>query len=350
MDKYEFLELLTNGHGVSGFEYTLSKTVIDAFTPLCDSVKIDKMGNVIAHKKGSGDGAVKIMMAAHLDEIGFMVKYIEDNGFIRFTTIGGIDPRTTVGQEVWVHGEKTILGVVGSKPPHLQDAKEQDEAIKLEDMIIDTGFSREKLQELISIGDTITVKRDTVKLLNTKAAGKAMDDRAGVAALLETLKMLQDLNHYPDVYMVATVQEEVSMTGAFTSTYHIQPDIGIAVDVGFGTTPELEKDDSIELGKGPGITIGGNVHPTLMKRMFETGKLHGIPCQKDVAPGPTGTDARAMQITKEGIPALVVSIPLRYMHTSVELLDLEDIHHTARLLAHFANSVKEGELEGLLCF
>jgi len=350
LDKYEFLELLTNGHGVSGFEYTLSKAVIDAFTPLCDSVKIDKMGNVIAHKKGSGDGAVKIMMAAHLDEIGFMVKYIEDNGFIRFTTIGGIDPRTTIGQEVWVHGVETILGVVGSKPPHLQDAKEQEEAIKLEDMIIDTGYSKEKLLELVSIGDTITVKRDTVKLLNTKAAGKAMDDRAGVAALLETLKMLQGMNHYPDVYMVATVQEEVSMTGAFTSTYHIQPDIGIAVDVGFGTTPELEKADTIELGKGPGITIGGNVHPTLVKRLFETGKVHGIPCQKDVAPGPTGTDARAMQITKEGIPALVVSIPLRYMHTSVELLDLEDIHHTARLLAQFTNSVKEGELEGLLCF
>jgi endoglucanase len=350
LDKYEFLELLTNGHGVSGFEYTLSKAVIDAFTPLCDSVKIDKMGNVIAHKKGSGDGAVKIMMAAHLDEIGFMVKYIEDNGFIRFTTIGGIDPRTTIGQEVWVHGVETILGVVGSKPPHLQDAKEQEETIKLEDMIIDTGYSKEKLLELLSIGDTITVKRDTVKLLNTKAAGKAMDDRAGVAALLETLKILQGMNHYPDVYMVATVQEEVSMTGAFTSTYHIQPDIGIAVDVGFGTTPELEKADTIELGKGPGITIGGNVHPTLVKRLFETGKVHGIPCQKDVAPGPTGTDARAMQITKEGIPALVVSIPLRYMHTSVELLDLEDIHHTARLLAQFTNSVKEGELEGLLCF
>lgn len=350
MDKYEFLELLTNGHGISGFEYTLSKVVVDAFTPLCDSVKIDRMGNVIAHKKGSGEGAVKIMMAAHLDEIGFMVKYIEDNGFIRFTTIGGIDPRTTVGQEVWVHGVKTILGVVGSKPPHLQDAKEQEEAIKLEDMIIDTGYSKEKLLELVSIGDTITIKRDTVKLLNTKVAGKAMDDRAGVAALMETLKMLQGMNHYPDVYMVATVQEEVSMTGAFTSTYQIQPDIGIAVDVGFGTTPELEKADTIELGKGPGITIGGNVHPTLMKRMFETGKLHGIPCQKEIAPGPTGTDARAMQITKEGIPALVVSIPLRYMHTSVELLDLEDIHHTARLLAQFTNSVKEGELEGLLCF
>lgn len=350
MDKYDFLELLTNGHGVSGLEYTLSKAVIDAFTPLSDSVKIDKMGNVIAHKKGSGEGAIKIMMAAHLDEIGFMVKYIEDNGFIRFTTIGGIDPRTTVGQEVWVHGVETIMGVVGSKPPHLQDAKEQDEAIKLEDMIIDTGYSKEKLLELVSIGDSITVKRDTVKLLNNKAAGKAMDDRAGVAALLETLKMLQGMNHYPDVYMVATVQEEVSMTGAFTSTYHIQPDIGIAVDVGFGTTPELEKADTIELGKGPGITIGGNVHPTLMKRLFETGKFHGIPCQKEVAPGPTGTDARAMQITKEGIPALVVSIPLRYMHTSVELLDLEDIHHTARLLAQFTNSVKEGELEGLLCF
>ena len=350
MDKYEFLELLTNGHGVSGFEYTLSKAVIDAFTPLSDTVKVDRMGNVIAHKKGTGNGAVKIMMAAHLDEIGFMVKYIEDNGFIRFTTIGGIDPRTTVGQEVWVHGEETILGVVGSKPPHLQDSKEQEEAIKLEDMIIDTGFSKDKLQEIVSIGDTITIKRNTTKLLNNKVAGKAMDDRAGVAALLEALKELQSINHYADIYMVATVQEEVSMTGAFTSTYHIQPDVGIAVDVGFGNTPELDKADSLEMGKGPGITIGGNVHPGLMKRLFDVGKKNGIPCQKDVAPGPTGTDARAMQITREGIPALVVSIPLRYMHTSVELLDLEDVHHTARLLAQFTNSLKEGELEGLLCF
>lgn len=350
MEKLEFLKLLTEGHGVSGFEFRLSKAVADAFRDLSDSVYIDKLGNIIAHKSGIGCGDVKIMMAAHLDEIGFMVKYIEANGFIRFASIGGIDPRTTVGQEVTVHGLKDIPGYIGSKPPHLQDSKEQDTAIKLEDMIIDTGYSKDVLETIVSVGDTITINRETSMLLNNRVTGKAMDDRAGIVALLETLKELKGYNHYADVYMVATVQEEVSMSGAFVSSYSINPDIGIAVDVGFGRTPELDKADSLELGKGPGITLGGNIHPGLRKKMMDIGKNNGIPLQTEVAPGPTGTDARAMQITREGIPALVVSIPLRYMHTSVELLDLEDISLTARLLANFANSIKEGELEGLLCF
>jgi endoglucanase len=186
--------------------------------------------------------------------------------------------------------------------------------------------------------------------MNNRVAGKAMDDRAGIATLYECMKELTKLNHQADIYFVATVQEEVGIRGAITSSYNINPDIGIAIDVGFGTTPELNKSNSIELGKGPGITLGGNIHPGLRKKIVEVAKEYNIPFQMEITPGPTGTDARAMQINKEGIPALVISIPLRYMHTSVEVLDMMDVKNSAKLLAFFISSITNDNLEGLLCF
>lgn len=350
METKVFLELLSNNKGVSGFEFTQNKTVVTAFKDYSDNITIDKMGNIIALKKGVGEGKVKIMLAGHLDEIGMMVKDIEDNGFIRFTNIGGIDPRTILGQEVIVHGKRDLFGIIGSKPPHLQDAKEQDETIKMEDMTIDTGFSKVQLEEFVSIGDTITVNRKFMDLKNNRVTGKAMDNKVGVAVLLECAKELSKLHHEADVYLVSTVQEEVSMGGALTSTYSINPDIGIAVDVGFGNTPELKPSDSIELGKGPGITLGGNIHPGLRKKLVEIAKEYNIPYQMEITPGPTGTDARAMQIVREGVPALVLSVPLRYMHTSVEVLDMIDVTNTAKLLAFFIASISNDGLEGLLCF
>ena len=149
--------------------------------------------------------------------------------------------------------------------------------------------------------------------------------RQGVAAMYECIKELSNINHEADIYFVHTVQEEVGMRGAFTSAYKINPDIGIAIDVGFGSTPELPKSDTIDMGKGPGITIGGNIHPGLKRKNSEIAKEYNIPFQFEVTPGPTGTDARAMQITREGIPTLCLSIPLRYMHTSVEVVDMNDI-------------------------
>ena len=350
METKELLEILSNGNGVSGFEFNLKNEVINAFDKYADSVQVDKLGNIIAHKRGTGNGDVKILMAAHMDEMGFMVKDIDKKGFIHFTNIGGIDPRTILAQEVVIHGREEVPGVIGSKPPHLQDESEQEKPIKMEDMIIDTGYEKKDLDQLVSIGDSITVGRKMVSLLNSRVAGKAMDDRAGLAALFEAMKELQNINHYPDIYFVATIQEEVTMAGALTATYGINPDIGIAVDVGFGRTPELNSSNSIEMGKGPGITLGGNIHPGLRKRLVSVANDYNIPIQTDVRPGPTGTDARAMQITREGIPALVLSIPLRYMHTSVEVLDLKDVSHTAKLLAFFSASIKENEMEGLLCF
>ncbi|MBU5426618.1 M42 family metallopeptidase [Tissierella pigra] len=351
MDTKVLLELLCNGNGVSGYEHNLQDAIKSAFNRYTNDIKVDKLGNIIAFKKGvSNSDNIRIMLAAHIDEIGLMVKDIEENGFIRFTNIGGIDSRTILGQEVIVHGKEDLFGVIGSKPPHLQEASEHDKAIKMEDMIIDIGYSKEKVHSLINIGDTITIRRSLTNLQGSRVTAKALDDRAGVAVIYETMKELNKMKHEADVYFVSTVQEEVGMAGAIVSTFGINPDIGIAVDVGFGATPELSKSDSLELGKGPGITLGGNIHPGLRKKLTEVAAEYNIPFQMEITPGLTGTDARAMIMTKEGIPSLVLSIPLRYMHTSVEVVDMVDIKHSAKLLAFFIASISNENLEGLLCY
>ena len=351
METKELLRILSNENGVSGYEHTLKDRIISTFKEYSDEIITDKLGNVIVLKKGNNNpNNIKIMLAAHMDEIGLMVNDIEENGFIRFTTIGGIDPRTILGQEVLVHGKEDLFGVVGSKPLHLQDPSKQDKAIKIEDMTIDIGFSKEKVDEMVSIGDVITIKREITKLQGSRVSGKALDNRAGIVAMYECIIELNKLNHEADVYFVNTVQEEVSMAGAMASTYKINPDIGIAVDVGFGRTPELSKSESIELGKGPGITLGGNIHPGLRKEITEVAKRYNIPFQMELCAGGTGTDARAIQITREGIPSLVLSIPLRYMHTSVEVIDMIDVKNTAQLLAFFIASISNENLEGLLCY
>lgn len=350
MDTKNNLELLSNLTGISGYEHDLKQAIIPMINKYTDDITIDKLGNIIALKRGTGKKEkIKIMLAGHMDEIGLMVKDIEDNGFIRFANIGGVDPRTVLGQEVIVHGEKELFGVIGSKPPHLQEKSEQDKAIKMEDMIIDIGFSKEKVEKLINIGDPITIKREFTQLEGDRVSGKALDNKAGVITIFECIKQLNKMEHQADVYFVSTVQEEVSMAGALTSTYKINPDIGIAVDVGFGRTPELGK-DTLELGAGPGITLGGNIHPNLRKHIIKIAKEFNIPYQNEINPGPTGTDARAMQITRAGIPCLVLSIPLRYMHTSVEILDIIDIKNTGKLLAFFIASISNENLEGLLCY
>lgn len=352
METKELLKLLCNDKGVSGYEHTLHESVISVFKEYTDDITVDKLGNVIAVKKGSknSDNNIKIMLAAHMDEIGLMVNDVEDNGFLRFTSVGGFDPRTILGQEVIVHGKEDLFGVIGAKPPHLQDPSELDKAIKMEDMAIDLGLSKEKVEELISIGDTITINRELIELQGTRVAAKALDDRAGIAVMYECIKELQKISHEADVYFVSTVQEEVSMAGSLVSSYHVNPDMGIAIDVGFGATPELPKSITSELGKGPAITLGGNIHPGLRAKLTEVAKEYNLPSQVEVAPGPTGTDARAMQITREGIPALLLSIPLRYMHTSVEVIDIMDVKSAGKILAFFISSINNENLEGLLCY
>lgn len=349
MNTKEFLREVTETMGVSGYELKVGLKINDYFHRLCDETRIDKLGNVIGLKKGNGEGP-KIMLAGHMDEIGLMVTKIEEGGFLRFTQVGGIDPRTLPAQEVIIYGTEEIYGIIGAKPPHLTEAHERSKAMKMYDLFIDTGLSEEEVKDKIQIGDIAVVNRKLMELNNGYIAGKALDDRAGVAVILECLKELKKISHTADVYAVATVQEEVGLRGAMVSSYGIVPDIGIAIDVCFGDMPGLGEDQTSKLDGGPALAMGPNIHPKVFEGLKNTASEWNIPIQLETAPGHSGTDAGAIQIARGGIATAVVSLPERYMHTSVETLSLNDIKKAGRLLALYIASLDKKGLEGLKCY
>jgi len=346
-----FLKDICEAPGVSGYEDHVAKIVRAAFCSHVDEVRQDRMGNVVFLKKGSGneERRPRILLAAHMDEIGLMVTKIEEGGFLRFSTVGGIDPRTIVGQEVILYGREKLPGVIGVKPPHLTTADELGKGHKMEDLHIDLALTEERVKKLVAVGDLALIRRELIQLAGSTVAAKAMDDRAGVAVLLSCLQELERLRHAADVYAVATVQEEVGVRGAAMATYGIVPDIGIAVDVTHGEMPGVTEHETCKLGKGPGITVGPNIHPKICEEIIRVAKEYRLPYQLEAFPGPTGTDARAIQVTRGGIPTGLLSIPLRYMHTSVELLDMEDLKLTGRLLAYFIAGVDSAFVEELSC-
>lgn len=351
MEILNILEKLSNETGVSGSEIKVASIIEKIFKQTCNKVKKDALGNIIGLKSGnSKTNNKKIMIAAHMDEIGLMVKSIDKSGFIKFLNVGGIDERTLLAQEVIVHGRNDIFGVIGAKPPHLQKKDEKKKSTRMEDLYIDIGLTEEEARKQVSIGDFITINRNFTYLKGKSVTGKALDDRAGITALIQCMKYLENLNHSIDIYFVATVQEEVGLRGATTSTFNIIPDIGIAIDVGHGRTPDLPKEDTIELGRGPAIALGANIHPKIHQKLVDLAKEHNIPYQIEVNPGSSGTDAWAIQVTQSGVPTGLLSIPLRYMHTSVELANTNDIKHTGRLLALFIASLIDIDLEERLCF
>ncbi|SHJ59609.1 endoglucanase [Anaerobranca californiensis DSM 14826] len=349
METKDFLREITEIMGVSGYELKVGLKINDYFHRLCDQTKIDKLGNVIGYKKGSGNGP-KIMLAAHMDEIGLMITKIEEGGFLRFTSVGGIDPRTLPAQEVTIYGKEKVYGIIGAKPPHLTEPEERTKAIKMYDLFIDTGLSEEEVKEKIGVGDIVVVNRKLLELKNNYVSGKALDDRAGVAVIIECLKELRKMVHTADVYAVATVQEEVGLRGAMVSSYGIVPDIGIAIDVCFGDMPGLSEEYTSKLDDGPVLAIGPNIHPKVFEGLKKVADNWNIPIQLETAPGHSGTDAGAIQIARGGIATAVVSLPQRYMHTSVETLAIQDIKKAGKLLALYIASLDKKGLEELKCY
>ncbi|HZK34434.1 MAG TPA: M20/M25/M40 family metallo-hydrolase, partial [Bacillota bacterium] len=295
---------------------------------------------------GSVSGA-KVMVAAHMDEIALMVKDIDDKGFLRFTNIGGVDQRILLTQEVTVHGREKLTGIVSALPPHLLSAVDASKAVKMKDMSIDIGFPVDRVKELVEVGDLITFNSPLVSMLGSYVNGKSIDDRAGVVMLVELMKELDRLKYQAEVCCVATVQEEVGTRGAIIGTYRAEPDIGIAIDVTHGDTPDAPRDFTHDMDKGIVVAMGPNMHPGLTQRLLDTAKEYGLDCQIEVAPRATGTDARSMQISRAGVPTILVQIPLRYMHTTVETLNMDHISKGARLVALFIASLKEGWQEWL---
>lgn len=346
MKDIEFLRKLCTSHAPSGREHWIYPVVKEAFEPYGE-VTLGRLNNIYVHKKGKGNGS--IMLMAHADEVFLMVTEICDNGFLRFKG-NGIDAKTLVSQEAYVHGKERVLGVIGIKPPHLMSDEDRRKAITAEDLLIDTGYSKERLKAIVNVGDYVTLKRGFYELLNNKVTCKSIDDRAGIAAMYACAKELENINHDLDVYFVASCQEEVGHRGARVGSFEIKPTMAIAIDVTFDSGPMGATERENKMGEGPVICIGPNIHPKLRKKLMDTAREYNIPYQVEVEPGNTGTDAWDIQIIGEGIPTLLISIPIKYMHTSVEMVSMEDIKNTGRVMAKLIEKLKSEEVEELLCF
>lgn len=342
----ENLKYLSELVAVAGFEQDAAKKVAVLFKSNCDYVEVDKFSNVICFKKGTKADAKKIMITAHIDEIGFLVKSIDDKGFVGIANIGGIDSKILLAQEVVIHGKQDVIGIIGATPPHLMKAEDAGKAVKIHDLYVDTGYSGTELRKIVSVGDTVSIKSKFSKMNSKKVSGKSLDNRASVACLLEILELLKNIKHENDIIFMASTQEETSLVGVKTAAYALMPDAAIVIDACHGDIPDLSKDCSSTLGRGPEISIGPNLHPTMVNKLFELGKEYCIPYQKMVESGDTGTEAWATQVSRVGIPTALVSIPIRYMHTAVETLNIEDIKFTARLVAEFAkmSSIQLGDV------
>jgi len=346
MEEKEFLKKLTSSFSPSGREDYLYEEIKKVFEPYGE-VSISNINNIYVKRKGSGKN--KIMIMAHLDEVALIITDFSKDGFLKFKGIG-IDPKTLVSQEVIINGKEDISGVIGIKPPHLMNEEEKDKAVTFQSLLIDTGLSTEKVKENISIGTFAYVKRDFTELLNNNVACKSADDKAGVVAMFSCAKGLEGKDLKTNVYFVLSAQEEVGHRGAKSAAYEINPDIGIAIDVTFDSGKFGADDRENKLGAGPSVCIGPNCHVKLRKMIIETAKECNIPYQVEVEPGNTGTDAWDIQIAREGIPTLLISIPEKYMHTSVEVIAIDDIKNTGLLLAKFIEKLDNMSLEEVLCF
>jgi endoglucanase len=335
----KFLQELVETPSPSGFEQPVQRLMRRELEPLADELRTDVMGNVIARIGAARPGALKIMLAGHCDEIGFMVRYIDDNGFIYFAAIGGVDAHLVPGQRVHVHtADGPITGVVGKKPIHLMEPKDRETVVKLNSQFIDIGCADgDAARKLVAVGDPITFAVGFERLQGDVAVARGFDDKMGAFIVAEVLRAVRRRGAPPvEVYGVSTVQEEVGLRGATTSAYGIKPDVGIAVDVGFASDcPGVEKKEigEFKVGGGPIISRGANINPALFELMMRTAREEDIPCQVMGAPRGTGTDANVMQLSRSGVAAGLLQVPLRYMHSPVEVLSLADIEASVRLLA-----------------
>jgi endoglucanase len=348
VDIVPFLKRLSEADGVSGYEHEVRQIVEEEFGRLADQVRIDALGNVIALKRGTGpEPRPAILIATHMDEIGLIVSELEE-GFLHFQQVGGYDDRVLLGQEVRVHGRRTLSGVIGARPPHVLSQQERDQPVSYDKLRIDVGLSAQELPKQVRVGNLVTMKRDLIELKGGLVAGKALDDRVCVAAAAVCLEELGRANHLWDVYAVATVQEEVGVKGAITSTFHLEPDIGIAMDVTWAKQPGTPDEYTYELGKGPTIGIGPNFHPKLQQALVEVADKLEMSYHLEPAARPGGTDAYAIQVSRQGIPAELISIPLRNMHTPVETVSIKDVERAGRLLAEFIARLDGGFLDSLV--
>ncbi len=345
-ESLEFLKSLVEAPSPSGYEQPAAAVYREYVTPIADAVETNVMGSVHALLRGSDNGPV-VMLAGHIDEIGLMATYITDDGYIAFKPVGGVDPHVLPGKRVRVHtSEGALLGVLGRMPIHLLEEEERKKVTKMHKMFIDLGLPAEDVKRVVRIGDPITFDVGLEEFGANMAVARGFDDKMGAWACAEVLRLVKEAGGCKgDVVAAATVQEEIGLRGGITSAYGVNPDIGIAVEVGHATDyPDVDKRKHGEAtcGSGPIITRGANINPRVFELLVEAAEAENIPYQLDGEPRGTGTDANAIQLSRGGKAAALVSLPLRYMHTPSEVLSLEDLENTAKLLASFVLRLEPG--------
>ncbi|MDD5371278.1 MAG: M20/M25/M40 family metallo-hydrolase, partial [Anaerolineaceae bacterium] len=334
-DILPFLKELLSAPGLSGNEAPIRELVENAWRPLVDEIGVGRLGSLHALRRGNGaEPRPRVLLAAHMDAIGLIVTSIQA-GLLHFTQIGGIDARILPGQRVLVHGRNPLIGVVVQPPDRLLPPGSGEKPVAMEHLLIDIGLAPERVATLVRPGDLISFDQPPIELSGDVICGHSLDNRASVASLTVCLRELQSRLHLWDVYAVATSQEEVTLGGAQTAAFEIHPDLAIAIDVTFAKGPGITDYNAFGLGKGLTLGWGPNAHPYLHDSLKELADDLEIPYQVELMPRHSGTDAYAIQVAQEGIPSMVVGIPLRYMHTPVEIVSMKDIRRVGRLLAEY---------------
>jgi endoglucanase len=346
-----FLKSLISVSGLSGYETPVADLIKLKWSPLVDEVHLSRVGSLHGWKRGAGASPrPALMIATHMDAIGMRVTGIVD-GFLHITHVGGVDARVLPGAEVIVHASASgeeLPAVIAMRPARFLPEAVGDKVVPIEHLLVDTGLLPRDVQENVRVGDLVSFANEPFELAGDVVSGHSMDNRASIAALTICLEELQNKPHLWDVWAVATVQEETSYLGAYTSSFELNPQLAIAVDGTFAKGPGANGWQTSTMGKGVGLCIGPNMHPFLHRKLKALAESLEIPWFLDVTPAHSGTDAFAIQVTAEGIPTALVEFPLRYMHTPVESVSLKDIQRTGRLLAEFVASLEENFVETIV--
>ncbi|MCC7358277.1 MAG: M20/M25/M40 family metallo-hydrolase [Anaerolineales bacterium] len=350
-DLLTHLKTLCTLPGLPGHEGPAREVIRAAWTPLVSTVRVDPLGSLWARRAGGGPAPrPTLLLAAHMDAIGMMVTR-QEGDFLRVTNLGGIDPRVLPGQTLTVHGRRDLPAVAAQPPAHLLPKAGRDQVTPLTELVVDTGLPEAELRSLVQVGDLVSFAQPPLELLNGHLAAHSLDNRASVAALTLCLRELQTRAHAWDVLAVATVQEETGLKGAGAAAFAAAPDLAVAVDVTFGRDANVRdlSYKTFALGGGPSLGVGPNIHPGLLAAFRAAAERADIPYALEPLAADSGTDGWAMQVARAGIPTLVMGIPLRNMHTPVEIVALSDITRTGRLLAEFVSGL-EGDFMSTLGF
>jgi endoglucanase len=345
-----FLKSLLATPGLTGFEAPVAKLIADQWRTLVDEISASRVGSLYGFKRGALKQKTRpsILIAAHMDAIGLMVTQITAGGWIRVTGVGGVDARVLPGTLVTVHGRVDLPGLIVMPQVRLLPASVGDGPVGMEYLLVDTGLPEKEVRAKVQVGDIVSYATEPVELSGEVISGHSLDNRASVAALTIALEELQTLKHDWDVWAVASSQEEVSFAGGYTAAHEINPALAVAVDVTFGKGPGASEWNTFGLGKGVPIGLGPNLHPAIYKRLKETADRLEIPNALDAIHRHSGTDAFPIQASREGIPTGLLGIPLRYMHTPVEVVSLKDIERVGRLLAEFIAGLEPDFVEKIV--